>query len=58
MGLLIIWGEPERAPNSRETYDKFAVPMYVCVYVVIRRPRAHHAARMRNAQSTKHYINT
>ena len=45
---LLIWGEPEWAPN---TYSKFAVPMYVCIYVcmyvcmyvVIRRPRAHSA---------------
>ena len=27
--LLIIWGEPERAPNTRVTYSKFTVPMYV-----------------------------
>ena len=39
----IIRGEPERAPNARVTYGKFAVPMYVCMYVAIRRPRAYHA---------------
>ena len=26
----LIRGKPERAPNSGETYGKFAVPMYVC----------------------------
>ena len=25
----LIRGEPERAPNTRETYGNFAVPMYV-----------------------------
>ena len=32
-GRGIIRGEPERAPNTRVTYGKFAVPMYVCIYV-------------------------
>ena len=47
----VIRGEPDRAPNLGETYGKFAVPMYVCVYVAIHRPRDHHAAHMRIAQS-------
>ena len=41
--MPLIRGEPERAPNARLTYGKFAVPMYVCMSVAIRRPRAYHA---------------
>ena len=37
----LIRGEPERALNTRVTYGEFAVPMYVCMYGAIRRPRAH-----------------
>ena len=47
---IIIRGEPERAPNTRVTHGEFAVPMYVCMYIVsvcmyvaIRRPRVYHA---------------
>ena len=35
--IIIIRGEPERVPNSRETYGKFAVPMYVCMYSGLQR---------------------
>ena len=31
--VSIIRGEPERALNTRVTYSKFAVPMYVCMHV-------------------------
>ena len=47
----IIRGEPERAPNTRETYGNFAVPMYLSVYVALRRPRVYYACAMRNAQA-------
>ena len=44
--VIIIRGQ---APNTRETYSEFAVPMYVSIYVsmyvAIRRPRAYHATR-------------
>ena len=35
-GVHIILGEPEWAPNTRETYSKFAVPtcMHVCTHNV------------------------
>ena len=35
MQLGHIRGEPEQAPNAREKYSKFAVHMYVCVYVYV-----------------------
>ena len=36
-------GNPEQAPNSGETYDKFDVPTYVCM-CVCRRPGVYHFA--------------
>ena len=48
----IIRGEPERAPNSGETWQIHCT--YVCMYVAIRRPRVHHIPHMCNAKA--HYI--
>ena len=31
--VRLIRGEPERAPNTGETYGNFAVPMYLSMYL-------------------------
>ena len=54
--ITIIRGEPERAPNTRVTYGEFAVPMYLSVYVALRRPRAHSACAI-CLRSTSSLIN-
>ena len=53
--MQTLFGASLSEPRIQEKQGKFAVPMYVCecvcMYVAIRRPRDHHAACMRNAQS-------
>ena len=48
--MNINWDEPKQCkPHTNHSYEKIAVPMYVCMYVcmyvhvAIRRPRVHHA---------------
>ena len=39
--LVLIWGEPERALNTRVTYIIIANSLYLCMYVAIHRPLVH-----------------
>ncbi len=40
---VIIIGASRSEPHRYHSYEKIDVPMYVYMYVAIRRPRVHHA---------------
>ena len=53
IGVVLLIGASLSEPHLYQYYEKNHVPMYVCMYVAIHCPRAHHASALACTHATK-----